>query len=710
MIDPPADIPPPPTRRRDELFVAAGLAAVAAWVLFSTLDGHRMEPDESLYALATDHLRAGGDWLTLSPHPPTPYFNKPPMYMWLSALTYDRLPGFELKYRFWSAAFGVAAVALTGAVGARLFRPAVGLVAGLLLLTNRSFLLHHGARFGGMDAALTACTAATLWLYWVGRTRAGGAWPWACIGVVAGSASLFKPLAGLPMLAVIGLHAVVTRRAVLHGAGGRPPSLLPLQKPSAEPDGSGGRPPIAVGSAATVGPAVAAGIVLVVSAAVAGPWYWINHQRFPDRFAGQLFGRQLADSMAGGSPDDASQPWFFHLAGVPASSTLWALVVPAAAWLVVAAVRDRRRRPALLLLLIAGLGWVVGFSVPQKKFLHYVYPAFPALAVTMAAGLADLLAFAGRRGRRVGIPAGLWRRIDPERFVAGGLRATAAGLVAFAGYLGLVALPREASPLPAWTLYKTFEPAIRDGRADLLAWGVPHRPDAWPDERLVRPNHMIYLSHMAGVQTVRDAADVTARLATGRPTVLILSRDQDLSALPVLHPSGHRVDERFTVEERPYSALVIDVDPLLAPTLRPDRPSSYLRFVGQSPAAVMPAATVPSETASPAVAPFRFSGGEFAIEVTAPLPEHVRLALLIRAADGQPRRRVRCVFTGSNREPVDLQPMDFVGTHRVAVELGADDGRSAARRVVRVRLVPVDGGDAAVAGEVVEAVLRVVPR
>jgi hypothetical protein len=397
LIDLPADIPPPPqlqssSRRRHELLVVLALAAVSAGVLFADLGTGRMEPDESLYALATDQLRAGGDWLTLSPHPPAPYFNKPPLYVWLSALTYDRVPGFELKYRFWSAVFGVAAVAATGALGTRLFRPMVGLIAGLLLLTNRSFLLDHGARFGGMDAALAACAVAVLWLYWAGRTTARGVWPWACIGVVAGVASLLKPLAGVPLLAVIGLHAVVTRRTVLGGA-----VATDADVPAAATAADGGRSPPYKVPAIHFG--LAAGVVLVVAVAVAGPWYGINHYRFPDTFARQLFGQQIADSVVAASADDEARPWHFYWLKVPASSTLWALVVPAAAWLAVAAVRDVRRRAVLLLLLVAGLGWVAGFSVPRKKFLHYAYPAFPALAVMMAACLADVLGHVARRAR-----------------------------------------------------------------------------------------------------------------------------------------------------------------------------------------------------------------------------------------------------------------------------------------------------------------------
>lgn len=747
----PADnTPPSPPRSppwRSELLVALALTVVAAWVLFSSLGAARMEPDESLYALATDRVRASGEWLTLRPHPPAPYFNKPPLYVWLSALTYDRVPGFEAKYRFWSALFGTAAVAMTGALGTRLFRPAVGLVAGLLLLTNRSFLRDHGARFGGMDAGLTACMAAALWLHWVGRTGAARVWPWACIGLAAGAASLLKPLAGLPIVAVIGLHAVLSRRitrmivppALLRDEHTSPPGgtdfvTPPLAAPpsaDAPPAGRyasprrpeqdrlggnvGGRthePARQRSMTAASGKLLAVSVVVTVALAVAGPWYWINHQRFPDAFAPQLFGRQLVGSVAGGPAgvgDEPARPWFYYGLAVPASSTLWALVIPTAVWLVVATARDARRRPALLLLVLAGLGWVAGFAAPQKKFLHYVYPAFPALAVAMAACLADLLTSV----------AGKLRPADVAPAVAGGLRAAVVGLLAFAGHLGLVALPREGSPLPAWAVYKTFEPAIRDGRADLLFWGVPHRADDWPDEVLIRPNHMFYLSHMAGGRVVRGADDLATRPTTKRPTVLVLSRDVDLASLPALHPAGGRADERFTVEERPYAVLVTDPEALLAPALRADRPSPYLRFAGAA-TSIAPVPAVPpvasaagSDTAVPETtdASFRFAGGEFAIDVTLPLPEPARLTMLIKSADGQPGRRVRCVVSGAGDESSDLQPMAFAGSHRVTASLDGPANAGDLRRIVRVKLVPVDGGDAgSIAGELVEAVLHVAPR
>ena len=153
-----------------------------------------------------------------------PYFEKPPLYMWLSALTYDRVPGFEAKYRFWSALFGVACVALTGLLGGLLLSPEAGLLAGLLLLTNRQFLLDHGARQGVMDAALTLLMVVvpplrsraesgprrTLAPIPKNRRPFPGGGRWLGAGLAAGVACWLKPLAGVPMLALPAAHALLT--------------------------------------------------------------------------------------------------------------------------------------------------------------------------------------------------------------------------------------------------------------------------------------------------------------------------------------------------------------------------------------------------------------------------------------------------------------------------------------------------------------------
>jgi len=178
-------------RRAVQYFVT--LLIVSVPVIFTNLGSARLDGDEAHYALCADHILQSGEWLTLSPHPPQPYFAKPPMYMWMTAATYRWLGGFEFRYRFWSGLFGVGCLLLTFIFGTMLFSAEMGLIAAGLLLTNRQFLLEHGARAGDMDTAVTFCVLAACIGYWLATARARPWRGWVLVGIGAGVACLFKP-------------------------------------------------------------------------------------------------------------------------------------------------------------------------------------------------------------------------------------------------------------------------------------------------------------------------------------------------------------------------------------------------------------------------------------------------------------------------------------------------------------------------------------
>src|SRR5687767_10394469 len=174
--------PVPASRQRTRVAAYCFILAVLASVLmFWELGADALTGDESQYALVVQNIKRSGDWVYVSPYPPTPYLQKPPLYFWLTAATYDLFDpaaagngANETAYRVWSAAFGVACVALTCALAASMLSPEVGLLAGLLLATNRQFLLIHGARAGAFDTALTFFVLACVALYWLvaaGRMR-----------------------------------------------------------------------------------------------------------------------------------------------------------------------------------------------------------------------------------------------------------------------------------------------------------------------------------------------------------------------------------------------------------------------------------------------------------------------------------------------------------------------------------------------------------
>jgi hypothetical protein len=142
---------------------------------------------------------------------------------------------------------------------------------------------------------------------------------------------------------------------------------------------------------------------------------------------------------------------------------------------------------------------------------------------------------------------------------------------------------------------------------------------------------MIYLSHAAGAQVVRDAADLAARLALGRPALLVLSRDQDLSSLPALHPGSHRVDERYNTRTTPYTMWRSQTGPLLAPTLRPGESEPCTLVRSGSGAHAHPV----SHPGRPAE-PNGFAGGTF-VSGYGPA-RHRPLTMLVRSQTATPPR------------------------------------------------------------------------
>src|SRR5262249_27803373 len=137
--------------------------------------------------------RATGDWVVPC-IAERPHLNATPLYNWLTAAVAPCFGESPLAYRFWSAASGVGCVLATFALGAALFGPEVGLLAGLLLAFNWDFLFYHGTRFGGMDALLAFfLTAAVLCYAWAQARPARAGPAWGLLGACVGLAWLSKP-------------------------------------------------------------------------------------------------------------------------------------------------------------------------------------------------------------------------------------------------------------------------------------------------------------------------------------------------------------------------------------------------------------------------------------------------------------------------------------------------------------------------------------
>jgi 4-amino-4-deoxy-L-arabinose transferase-like glycosyltransferase len=322
---------------------SAVVLLISALIIFSGSATAPIRADEAAYALLADHLRRGGDWLYLEHWSVAGrhYFDKPPLYFWLSAAT-ESLIGFQpLSFRMWSGLFACGAVLCTIVVGRNLYDGATGLIAGLLLAVNSSFLFSLGARDGVLNTAIVFFVAAAL-------ATTTGDWPqrrprlaWLCLTLAGAAAGWTKPLNGLIVLAVAGAAAAC------FASGERRPRLKII--------------------ALAAGPVVAANLL----------WPLLQWIHFGDVFLARFVGWNLLQRFESGINATHVHPWHYYPTVIhPAMALGWL----AAGWRFV-----RRRRAADAIVCLVPLIYLAAISLTPSKLVHYAFPGFPLLAVAAAA-------------------------------------------------------------------------------------------------------------------------------------------------------------------------------------------------------------------------------------------------------------------------------------------------------------------------------------
>ncbi len=144
-------------------WAACGLAGTLMLRLASLGRVPLTDNTESRYATIGWEMCRSGDWITpwvYSQGSLVPFWGKPPLQFWLTALSF-RLGGVsETSARMPSYLLGTALLAGTMLFARALWGRRVALLAGLILATSGLFYLLSGAC--ALDMPLTACVAAAL--------------------------------------------------------------------------------------------------------------------------------------------------------------------------------------------------------------------------------------------------------------------------------------------------------------------------------------------------------------------------------------------------------------------------------------------------------------------------------------------------------------------------------------------------------------------
>jgi 4-amino-4-deoxy-L-arabinose transferase-like glycosyltransferase len=319
------------TPRRLALAAAAFLIGC---LYFADLSGMGLvSKDEPRYADIARAMARTGDWI-LPRLWGAPWFEKPPLLYWLSAIGFSARLGPEAAPRLPVAVLSVAFLFYFWSRLRRIWNEKVATLAAGMLATSVGWLAY--SHVAVTDLPLSAWFTAAV-LFWIEGALG-------CAAVALGCAVLAKSLVPLVLFVPVLAVDLPARKQWLRAK----PFLIFLA------------------------------VVLPwhIAAYIRGGYEW-----FRVLFVEQQFGRYFTPER------QHVQPWWYY------APVLLLLLFP---WfpLMPLALRSRKDRGAKILLAVSGFGFVF-FSASLNKLPGYILPLVPALCVLMALGL-DRLAEAAR--------------------------------------------------------------------------------------------------------------------------------------------------------------------------------------------------------------------------------------------------------------------------------------------------------------------------
>jgi 4-amino-4-deoxy-L-arabinose transferase-like glycosyltransferase len=327
--------------RRHVLF----LVALCLLLFFADLGGRDLwDIDEGMHADIARAMLLSGDWITPRFNG-DPFFDKPPLFNWLTAASFAILGLSEFAARLPAALSSLLCVLLTYAMGRALFTPRTGLLAGIVLATSLEFMLL--ARAVQYDSPFTLFITLSMCGYVFAMLSPHRSRPaWLLLYVGAALAVLTKGPLGAVLVGVpIAAHMLVRRNLSAFRQ-----ALTPI------------------------------GIGLFLIIAV--PWFVLMEQANPGFLDYFIVEQHLANiaGEVGTAVARHPEPAYYFLAILLLGFFPWSLVLPQSVYCLLK--HREARGPAMDFYLVAiVLATLLIFSLPTSKLATYILPLFPAAAI-----------------------------------------------------------------------------------------------------------------------------------------------------------------------------------------------------------------------------------------------------------------------------------------------------------------------------------------
>ena len=137
-------------------------------LLFNLGTGSLTSWDEAVYAGVSGEIIKSNNWFDLT-WKGQPWSDKPPLYMWMTALFYKIFGINEFSARFFSCICGIGTVILIYFFAKKLYSRNIAVASSLLLISTQHFI--WSAKAGMLDCAFTFFITLSLFLFKLGEEK-----------------------------------------------------------------------------------------------------------------------------------------------------------------------------------------------------------------------------------------------------------------------------------------------------------------------------------------------------------------------------------------------------------------------------------------------------------------------------------------------------------------------------------------------------------
>ncbi len=437
------------------------VALVAALVLLPNLGGPPLwDDDEPRNAACSLAMHTTGDWIV-------PTFNgrlrveKPVLVNWLHLAGFAVAGVNETGARIASALLTIGTCLLTLRIGQALFRPDVGLWAGLVMAT--CLWTGVAGRAATPDAPLAFCTTLALWFFIRGGRippNDGTGWRNAAVQLPAGAALGVGVACGLAVLA----KGPVGLLLPLVGLGG-----FCWWQAAVDPGRGGGRFFRLASAFIAACRGMRLHVVMASAAVVSLPWYVLVTFRTDGAWLHDFLLVHNVGRFATPMEGHSGSAFLYYPVVVLVGMFPWSMasaLIAAHGGRTVRSGADSPDTVGMRLLACWMAAWIIPFSLAGTKLPGYIWPAYPAIAATAGLFLADWI----RRPSLVtdGWMRWAWSFLAISGIAIGvGLPLVTRRIAPGAEWLGLVGLAPVVGAVVAWACQ-----SLSSRRAAVTAWAV----------------------------------------------------------------------------------------------------------------------------------------------------------------------------------------------------------------------------------------------